>query len=67
MVLKLGFFVIFGDFFDVKFLDIIVFDVLFFLDCGVMEGLIVLVRLNKEWNFLWFSFMVICGIRVVRI
>lgn len=49
--------VLFGYFFDVKFLDIIVFDMLLVFD-GDGEGRVLLVEEVKDYNFLCYVFKV---------
>jgi phospholipase D1/2 len=56
-VLKPGFLALIADPYDVKPLDIIVFDVLRFSD-GSLDGQICLAKLTKERNPLYFGFMV---------
>ena len=56
-MLKPGFLALVADPYDVKLLDIIVFDVLPFSD-GSADGQMCLAKLTKERNPLYFGFMV---------
>lgn len=65
-VLKPGFLALVADPYDVKLLDIIIFDVLSSSD-GKSDGRICLAKLSKERNPLCFAFTVVCGNRTVKI
>lgn len=65
-VLKPGFLALLADPYDVKPLDIVIFDVLPSLNGG-RDGHIYLAKLAKERNPLRFGFMVACGNRTLHI
>lgn len=65
-VMKPGFLALIADPYDLKLLDIIIFDVLSSSD-GKADGRISLANLAKERNPLCFAFAVSCGNRTVKI